>query len=166
MRGKRHIGFLLFPPSLLPVYSIFLPHDSERTLEPARLKGAHKGQGPCLASGWKRSDVPSAPQLHTSLCTGPGQHWSPVLSPRCTEVSVLATGRSICLAADIGSSILCPLCACFSEQEGKSKWRGKTSIHGTARRKKRAFRLAERFDLSVVASRNLKQMCCAGICCR
>lgn len=122
--------------------------------------------GSTSTMGLKRSDVPSAPQLHTSLCTGPGQHWSPVLSPRCTEVFVLATGRRRCLAADMESCILSPLCVRFSEQEGKSKWRGKTSIDGTARRKKRAFHLTERSDLSVVSSRNLKQMCFAGICCR
>lgn len=69
----------------------------------------------------------------------------------------MATGRRSCLAADLGSSILSPLFVRFSEQEGKSKWRGKTTIDGTARREKRAFRFTERFDLSVVASRNLKQ---------
>lgn len=51
--------------------------------------------------------------------------------------------------------------------EGKKKTKQKnTSIDGTARREKRAFCLTERSDLSEVASRNLKETCFAGICCR
>jgi len=66
----------------------------------------------------------------------------------------------------MGSCIFFLLYVCFPEQEGKNKWREKTSIDGTARREKRAFCLTEKSDLSEVASRNLKETCFAGICCR
>lgn len=52
----------------------------------------------------------------------------------------------------------------FSEQEGKNKWRGKTSIDGTAGREKRAFRLAESSDLSAGAPRSLLESCLTGVC--
>lgn len=155
-----HTGFLLFPPSLLPVHGIFLPQDSERTLEPARLKGAQEDKE------------------HALLLAGRGQMSSLQLNfTPAFALALVSTGLHCCpqgglrslswpLTADMRSSTLSPLCVRFSEQESKSKWRGKPSIDGTARRKKRAFRLTERSDLSVVASRNLKPMCFAGICCR
>lgn len=160
-----------FPSPCAQHLPFFLSLVLERTLEPARLKGAHGEQTLCLASGWRRVGVPPASQHHTRLCAAlviTGDSWSLLLPSGCTGIFGLSSGsRRKMLSCCQGKQHFFPLFMyVFSEPEGKSKWRGKTSIDGTDRREKRAFCLTKRPDLSVVASRTLKKMCFACICCR
>lgn len=97
-RWKDAHGLPFIPtfPSTCPQYLLFLqPWPLERALGPARLKGAGGEQAPYLASGWRRIGVPSAPQLHSHLCTAlvtTEDSWSPLSPPGCTGVSGLSSG--------------------------------------------------------------------------